>query len=656
MIAMLNRVVFFRILICFAVLTIGSGCATEQSTVAVVSRGVAGSSTISAAPDDSDSIQRQYAKREYQIPMRDGKKLHTAVYSPRDAGRTYPILMRRTPYGCRPYGESEYPSKLTDNPGLMQGGYIFVFQDVRGCHMSEGEFVNMRPHRAIKNGSNEIDESSDTYDTIEWLVNKVPNNNGNVGMWGISYPGFYCAAGMIDAHPALKAVSPQAPIADWWYDDFHHHGAFFLAPAFNFMAGFGPVRKELTTSHWQRFAFPTPDGYQFYLDMGPLSNANAKYLHGEIPFWNAMAAHPDYDAFWQARNILPHLKNVAPAVMTVGGWYDAEDLYGPLKIYESTEAKNPDMFNVLVMGPWIHGGWHRTDGDRLGNIEFGSQTSDYFQAQLEAPFFEHFLRGNGSIDIPEASAFETGVNRWRAFEAWPPKRMQQRSLYFQADSGLSFDAPKESGMAFDAFVSDPAKPVPYTEEIVTGMTREFMTDDQRFAATRPDVLVYKTPPLTESVTIAGPIQADLWVSTSQTDADWVVKLIDVLPPDTPTEGAGSRSPWPRARALGEYQYLVRAEVFRGRYRNSRERPEPFVPDVPARVQFEVPDVLHTFQPGHRIMVQVQSTWFPLVDRNPQKYVPNIFEAIPSDFVEATHRVFRDAARPSRLEFGTLPDY
>lgn len=656
-----HRFFWWVLVACIAVAPAFSGCAkreakltTETSSTSLAAP--AATITVSESPDTSNDVRTLYEKHEYRIPMRDGVMLHTAVYTPRDQSKPYPFLMRRTPYSCRPYGEAEYPADIGPNNELMRDGYIFVFQDVRGCYMSEGEFVNMRPHKDAKRGPGDIDESSDTYDAIDWLVKNIPNNNGRVGMWGISYPGFYCAAGMIDAHPALKAVSPQAPIADWWYDDFHHHGAFFLAPAFPFMAGFGPVRDGLTTDHWKRFDFPTPDGYQFYLDMGPLANANNNYFHGEIPLWNEMAAHPDYDAFWQARNIVPHLDNVAPAVMTVGGWYDAEDLYGPLKIYESIEKKNPTVFNVLVMGPWIHGGWSRTNGDRLGNIEFGSETSNYYEEQLETPFFEHFLKGDVSIDIPEASVFETGVNRWRTFETWPPARLQTRSLFMGADGDLAFDAPEADGAdTFDEFVSDPAKPVPYTEAVVTGMTTEFMTDDQRFAARRPDVLVYETDPLTEKLTIAGPITADLWVSTSQTDADWVVKLIDVLPPDTPTPGdVGSRD-WPRDRALGGYQRLVRADVFRGRYRHDRSRPEPFVPNEPAEVRFEIPDVLHTFQPGHRIMVQIQSSWFPLVDRNPQRFVPNIFEAKKSDFVAATHRVFRSGPRASRVQIGVLAD-
>lgn len=635
-----------------------SACANATATDTVNASADRPTTSATSATQSAGHVETHYQKHEYRIPMRDGIELHTAVYTPRDNSHSYPFLMRRTPYSCRPYGEDQYPDNIGPNPELMKSGYIFVIQDVRGCYMSEGEFVNMRPHIDNKQASNDIDESSDTYDTIDWLVKHIPNNNNRVGMWGISYPGFYCAAGMIDAHPALRAVSPQAPISDWWQgDDFHHNGAFFLAPAFGFMAGFGHKREGLTKSHWQPFDFPTPDGYEFFLDLGSLANANPKYFHNEIPFWNDMAAHPDDDAFWQARDILPHLKNVAPAVMTVGGWFDAEDLYGPLHIYESVEQKNPNVFNVLVMGPWFHGGWARSDGDHLGNIRFGAKTSLYYRQNLETPFFEHFLKDKGSFKPAEATIFETGANRWQTFGEWPPKAAIRSAIYFRGNGQLRCGDPHETddNVAFDEFVSDPSRPVPYTEEIVTGMTREYMTDDQRFAARRPDVLVYQTKPLTAKLTLAGPMTADLWVSTSQTDADWVVKLIDVLPPDTPTDDAGIRDPLPRRRALGGYQMLVRGEIFRGRYRNDRAHPEPFVPGQPTRVRIPILDVLHTFQPGHRVMVQIQSTWFPLADRNPQKFVPNIFEAGDADFVPATHRVYRSVTHPSRLEIGVLND-
>lgn len=614
------------------------------------------STTGCANPQGADYIKSRYTKREVRIPLRDGTRLHTAIYAPRNQRKTYPILMRRTPYSCAPYGENDYPDQLAPNPRLLDAGYIFVIQDVRGCYMSEGEFVNMTPHRPVKSTPNDFDESTDTFDTIEWLINNVPNNNGRVGMWGISYPGFYSAAGMIDAHPALRAVSPQAPIADWWYDDFHHHGAFFLSPAFGFSAGFGPRREGLVTEHFKRFDFPTPDGYQFYFDAGPLKNLNERYLHGAIEMWNDMVAHPNYDEYWQSRNILPHLKNVAPAVLTVGGWFDAEDLYGPLKIYESTEAKNPNSDNRLVMGPWRHGGWVRDDGTHLGNIKFGTETSEFYQAQVETPFFEYHLKDRGTLDLPEALVFATGANEWHRFDSWPPRNLRPASLRMAANGRLTLSStePATTGPAFDEFISDPAKPVPFTEDIFTGMTIEFMTDDQRFAARRPDVLTYRTDELTEPVTIAGPMMADLWVSTSQSDADWIVKLIDVLPADTPMDQEVTRSTWPKPQALGDYQMLVRADVIRGRYRNSRETPEPFKPNEPTHVRFEMPDVLHTFKPGHRIMVQIQSTWFPLIDRNPQKFVPNIFLANDTDFVKATHRVYRSTQFPSRIEISVLP--
>jgi putative CocE/NonD family hydrolase len=614
------------------------------------------------SPDSTDAlthdqslgqyIRANYQKRECQIPMRDGVTLFTAVYVPKDASRAYPIMLFRTPYSVGPYGADAYKDMLGPSAAFAREGFIFAYQDVRGKYLSEGEFVNMRPHIDRKSSPTDIDESSDTFDTIEWLLANVPNHNGRVGMWGISYPGFYCAAGMIDAHPALKAVSPQAPIADWYFDDFHHHGAFFLPHNFNFMAGFGRPRPTPSTEGWARFDHGTPDGYQFFLDMGPLKNADLKYFKGDVAFWNEVMAHPDYDEFWQSRNILPHLNNVAPAVMTVGGWFDAEDLYGPLKIYREIEQRNPSTFNVLVMGPWVHGGWARTDGDRLGNISFGDQQSLFYREQIELPFFKFFLKDEDSLDLPEACVFETGENQWRRFDTWPPSPAdgcEGASLYLSAHGALTIDeAPMESSDAFDEFISDPAKPIPFTEAITTSMTKEYMTDDQRFAARRPDVLMYQTDVLENDVTLAGPIQAELWVSTSAEDADWIVKVIDVLPPD-----AKEPEGFIVMRPLGGYQMMVRSEVIRGRYRNSYEQPEPFVPGEATLVDLELQDVLHTFKRGHRIMVQIQSTWFPLVDRNPQKWVDNIFEADDADFIKATHRVYRSAEHPTRLRVSVL---
>jgi uncharacterized protein len=599
--------------------------------------------------DLSHFIKEHYTKQEHLIPMRDGVRLFTSVYLPKDTSRKYPILMMRTPYSVGPYGPDQYRNSLGPNRLFANEGYIFVYQDVRGCFKSEGTFVDVRPHLDKKTSHQEVDESSDTCDTISWLLEHLPNHNGKVGQWGISYPGFYTSAGMIDAHPALKAASPQAPVGDWFFDDFHHHGTLFLPHAFNFLASFGQARPEPTTKWPKGFDFKTPDGYQFFLDLGPLQHVNERYFRDRIGFWNRLVEHPNYDGFWQARNLLPHLKKVAPAVMTVGGWFDAEDLYGTVQTYRAVERQNPGVFNVLVMGPWQHGGWSRRDGSRLGNIHFGAKTAAFYQKHIELPFFEHFLKDKPDPRLPEAYVFETGANRWRQFGHWPPQGLQKKTLYFHAGGRLRYDPPTEDGDAHDEYLSDPNKPVPFTEAITTRMTTEYMTDDQRFAARRPDVLVYQTDILTQDLTLAGPLRADLRVATSGTDADWVVKLIDVFPNDAadyPGMTAGEH--------LGGYQMLVRSEVIRGRFRNSYERPEPFLPNEAARVGLELQDVLHTFAKGHRLMVQVQSTWFPLVDRNPQKYVDNIFLAEQADFIKATQRVYRSKQQPTSLAFGVLP--
>ena len=506
----------------------------------------------------------------------------------------------------------------------------------------------MTPHIDNKQNPRNVDESSDTYDTIEWLIHNVKYHNGRVGMWGISYPGFYAAAGMIDAHPALKAVSPQAPIADWWYDDFHHHGAFFLPHAFNFEIRFGQPRPEPTTYSAKPMDLDTPDGYQFFMDLGPLSHANERYMRDRVQMWDNLVTHPNYDDYWRARNLLPHLKKVAPAVLIVGGWFDAEDLYGALNIYRQVETDNPGIHNMIVMGPWAHGGWSRGRGDHLGNIDFESPASRYFQHRIEAVFFHSYLKEGTPATLAEASMFETGVNRWRYFDQWPPQEMKHQRFYLSSDDRLSEEAPSGEGTAYDEFVSDPHRPVPFTEDIDIGMTRAYMTDDQRFAARRPDVLVYQTRPLDHPITLCGPLVADLHVSTSQTDADWVVKLIDVFPPD-----AKDNKFVRPGMHMGGYQMMVRSEVLRGRFREDPSQPKPFASDEPTSIKLPLQDVLHTFRPGHRIMIQIQSTWFPLIDRNPQKYVDNIFLAQPSDFVKATHRVYRDAQHPSSIEVGTL---
>jgi hypothetical protein len=619
--------------------------------------------------DIAEFIRENFDKEEVRIPMRDGAHLFTAIYSPKDQSQSYPILMRRTPYSVSPYGEGSYPAILGPSDLLTRGGFIFVLQDVRGSYMSEGTFVNMTPHLAEKTGPEDVDESTDTYDTIEWLLANVANHNGRVGAWGISYPGFYAAASMIDAHPALKAVSPQAPIADWWYDDFHHHGAFFLPHAFRFFSSFGVPRPEPTTRRNPNFEFPTPDGYEFYLGIGPLENVNELHFNHDIPFWDSMLVHPNYDDFWQSRNILPHMNNVAPAVMTVGGWFDAEDLYGPLQIYRSVVERNPDVFNALVMGPWRHGGWAREAGDSLGYVQFGSKTAQFYRENIEAVFFNHFLKDEGEMSLPEAYVFETGGNRWRTFSQWPPAEAEGMALHLQAGGGLSFTAhtanvqpadvqpasaqpasahPAE-GEAFDEWMSDPSRPVPFTPDIATGMTREYMVDDQRFASRRPDVMVYQSELLEEDLTLVGPLVADLWVSTSGTDSDWVVKLVDVFPPDAPDHQG-----LPRGVPMGGYQMMVRSEVIRGRFRNSYEFPEPFIPNEPTHLRLPLQDVLHTFRAGHRIMIQLQNSWFPLVDRNPQTFVENIFLADEEDFISATQRVYRSQRYPSRIEVLVLP--
>jgi putative CocE/NonD family hydrolase len=609
-------------------------------------------------PEQAAFVRAHYTKTEALVPMRDGTRLFTVIYRPNDLkAEKYPILFLRTPYDVGPYGADAYKDRLGPAKAYAEEGFIFVFQDVRGRWMSEGTFVNMRPMAPRPLAPGAFDESTDTWDTIEWLLENVDGHNGKVGMWGTSYPGFYAAAGAAYSHPALKAVSPQAPIADWFWDDMHHHGAFILPLAFNFFSRFGQPRPEPTDQPGLRFDHGTADGYQFFLDLGPLSNANEKYFEGDVDFWNQLVKHPNYDEFWQSRNLLPHLNEVTAAMMVVGGWYDTEDLYGPLNIYRSLEEKNPEIFNMLVMGPWPHGGWYRTDGSSLGEADFGFQTSKYYLEQAELPFFRHYLKDADKPALPEALVFETGANRWRTFDAWPPETGEERHLYLQANGGLTFGEPTETGAeAADSYVSDPDKPVPYTTEITTRWARNYMVEDQRFAAWRPDVLVYQSEPLEEDLTLAGPLDAELWVSTTGTASDWVVKVIDVYPTEEASfqPDDGQRGPRDDEEPdLRGTQRLVRGEVMRGRFRNSYEIPEPFEPGVVTRVPVRLHDVLHTFRRGHRIMVQIQSSWFPFVDRNPQSYVPNIFKATAEDFVTVTNTIHRSAEHPSRIRIGIL---
>ncbi len=603
------------------------------------------------AQDDAE-VKTHYLKNEQMITMRDGVKLVTSIYVPKDASKKYPIMLHRTPYSVAPYGPDLYKTALGPSPLFQNERFKFVYQDVRGRLMSEGEYVNMRPHNPKKAGAQDIDESTDTYDTIDWLVKNVPNNNGRVGTWGISYPGFYVSAGIIDAHPALKAASPQAPIADWFMgDDFHHNGALFLPHGFNFFSSFGLPRPKPTTEFPPRFEHGTPDGYRFFLDMGPLPNADKRYLKGQVAFWNEAMNHPNYDEFWKARNIRPHLKSIKPAVMTVGGWFDAENLFGALNTYKSIEQANPGASSTLVMGPWFHGGWARSDGDFLGNVTFGSKTSLYYRENVELPFFNCVLKDKCERKLPEALVFETGSNQWRMYDHWPATNVEKKSLYLQPNGRLSFDPPadRSAGVSdgFDEYISDPDKPAPYINGIDIGMTREYMVDDQRFAATRPDVLVYETPVLPQNVTVAGPITATLYVSTSGTDSDYVVKVIDVFPNDTP-----DHEPNPTGVKMGGYQMLVRGEPMRARFRNSFEKPEAMIPNKISKVEFTMPDVNHSFLKGHKIMVQIQSTWFPLVDRNPQKFV-DIYKATEADFQKATQRIYRSGPYRSQLIVNVL---
>lgn len=598
-----------------------------------------------------EQVKATYTKYEYRIPMRDGKRLFTAVYVPKDASKSYPILMTRTPYSVKPYGVDQYRENVGPSPLFAKAGYIFVYQDVRGRWMSEGDFVDMRPHRAEKKQATEIDESTDTWDTIEWLTKHLPNHNGKVGMMGVSYPGFYTSAGMINAHPALVACSPQAPIMDWFIgDDWHHNGALQLPHAFNFMATQGHKRPEPTKKIDHKFDHETPDGYDFFLRLGPLPNADLKFYKGDVPFWNEVMSHGSYDDFWKTRNLRPHLKDIQPAVMTVGGWFDAENLFGALENYKQIEGNSPKTTNILVMGPWVHGGWSRGDGDSLGHVSFNAKTAEFYREHIEFPFFEFHLKGEGKSVHPEAWVFETGTNVWRQYDSWPPKNAAAQPLFLQSGGRLSFEPPVETDKnnAFDEYISDPAKPVPYLDKVTIGMAPEYMTADQRHASRRPDVLVYQTEVMEQDRTLAGPIEVELIVSTTGTDSDWIVKLIDVYPNDYPDPKEN-----PTQVKMGGYQQLIRGDVFRGKFRKSFEKPEPFVPNQPETVKFKIPDICHTVRPGHRLMVQIQSTWFPLIDRNPQTFV-DIYNAKPADFQKATQRVYRSAAAASKITLFTLP--
>lgn len=606
--------------------------------------------TIAQQLPGTERIMAAYQKTEVDIPMRDGVKLHTTIYSPRDTRKKYPMMLKRTPYSTAPYGADRYSPRIGPSELMEEQGYIFVHQDVRGRFMSEGSYDNMRPN---VDDEKQIDESSDTYDTIDWLVNRVKNNNGKVGMWGISYPGFYCAAALPNHHPALVASTPQAPISDFFFDDFHHHGAYLLSylTATN---TFGYQHDKPTPQKWYpEVQTGSRDAWSFYMNLGSLKNAD-RLFEKDNEFWQQLKSHPNYDSFWQKRSILPHLKNIKTNVLVVGGLFDAEDLYGPLNIYRSIE-KNNDNFNAIIMGPWEHGEWSRRGMGRdqiytVGKLGIDKGLQDFYQRKVEAPFFAHFLKDKGARPNFEAMMYDTGVRRWKKFKKWPPEDSKVVKNYLGAEGKLTAEASGAAGDAdgaYSEFVSDPMDPVPYRKysDIAFRFTpREFMTDDQRFATARDDVLTFQTEPLEKSVTLTGDLLAHLKVSTSQSAADWIVKLIDVYPENhrfVPGSNADLE--------FGGFQQMVRSETMRGRFRNGYDKADPFVPNEVTTVKLPLQDVCHTFKRGHRIMIHVQSSMFPYIDRNPQKFVPNIFEAEDSDFVSATHRVYHNGKDASWIE-------
>ncbi|QHI36205.1 Cocaine esterase [Kordia antarctica] len=638
---------FFRLTLVFVLLL--TACKDQETVKA------------ETAKAEKTYVKNNYDKQEVTIEMRDGIKLHTTIYSPKDTSQKYPILMMRTPYSCKPYGENEYKEKIGPNVHLMKEGNIVVYQDVRGRWMSEGIYDNMRAYIPNKTDNTQIDESSDTYDTIDWLVKNVENNNGNVGTWGISYPGFYATYATIDAHPALKASSPQACIGDFFFDDFHHNGAFLLS-YFRAISLFGTMKEVPKDSAWYKLPeLGTEDQYQFFLDAGPLSNLNSYFEYEKLDnvitsksdkiddvFWKEIIDHPNYDSVWKPKGLIQNLKysKSSVATMIVGGFFDAEDLYGPLETYKAIEKNNPDGYNTIVFGPWDHGKWASSkEKNYVGNYYFGDSISLNFQRDVETKFFNHFLKGDGSKNsgLPEAYVFDSGKKEWSSFESWPPKNIVKQDLFLNANQELS---KTKKGDSKEVFISDLKRPVPYSEDIKTVFTpRKYMTDDQRFAARRPDVLIFETEVLTEDFTLAGDILAKLKVATTGTDADWIVKVVDVHPHDTEEQEEGMQD----HLKLSNYHLMVRSEVMRGRFRNSFEIPEPFVPNEKTAVNIKLQDVFHTFKKGHKVQIQVQSTWFPLIDLNPQTFVPNIYKATEEDFKNQTHTVFND----SKIEFSVL---
>ncbi|UGQ45735.1 CocE/NonD family hydrolase [Massilia endophytica] len=609
------------------------------------------------------SLREHYTKYEYRIPMRDGVRLFTTVYVPKDSSKSYPFLIQRTPYsaGTQHGGELHYgvdfmPQSIGPSKEFQEAGYIFVYQDVRGRYMSEGKWQEMTPHAKAQLTAGEGNESRDMHDTMEWLLKHVPNHNGKAGIYGISYPGFYTSASIIDSHPAIKAASPQAPVTDLFMgDDSYHGGAFMLAANFDFYSAFTEEKNPTPLPKtWNRFDYDKADGYDFFLEKLTLSNILGTLTDKQRALIQPTIENDSYNGFWKERNIAPHLKNIKAAVLTVGGWFDAEDPQGPLTTYHAIERQNAGIFNGLVMGPWVHGGWARGEGKSLGHVQFDSKTSEYFRSKIQFPFFEQHLKGvKPAQPISEVTVFETGSNVWRQYTAWPPAPAKARTLFLAPDGKLSWQQPS-GGAAFDEYIADPRRPVPYIAYPATGVPQEYAVSDQRFASTRPDVLVYQSDVLEEDLTVAGPVTPKLFVSTTGTDADWVVKLIDVYPheyPEAPEQRGRDVAP-PKLTMAG-YQQLVRGNPLRGKFRNSFEKPEPFVPGKVEAISYHLGDVNHTFRRGHRIMVQIQSSWFPLVDLNPQTFV-SIPKAKPEDFKKATQRVYHAPGQASGLQLMVLP--
>jgi len=588
---------------------------------------------------DSAWLMNNYTKKEVSIPMRDGIKLFTSIYIPKDQTEKHPILLTRTPYSVWPYGKIFRAYWRSYMMRYCKENYIMVNQDVRGKYMSEGNFQVVRPFNPDKKTAADIDEASDSYDTIDWLIKNIDNNNGNMGAIGISFPGFYATMVALSNHPALKVVSPQAPVTDRFFgDDDHHNGVMMLMDAFDFQVAYGftaPSRAPSVTGALGTLRINAQDNYAYYLKMGAMPNFT-KLSGDTMKFWSDMMNHPNLDDWWKARDARSGIKNVKPAMLITGGLFDAEDGYGAWNTYKALVKQSPRTISKLVVGPWYHGQWASNDGAHLGNINFESNTSLYYQ-DLEVPFFNYYMKGTGSDTLSKATIFFSGENKWRRFTAWPVSNAVPTPVYLQQNGKLSFTPASGRQLSFDSYISDPAKPVPYAEKVHAERTREYMDDDQRFAARRTDVLTYDTGILNGDMTVAGPVVADLMVSLSNTDADFIVKLIDVFPDDAPVNFVTN---YP----MGGYQMLVRAEVMRGKFRNSFEKPMPFIPNRPTTVKYTMPDVAHTFKKGHRLMIQIQSTWFPLTDRNPQKFTDNINKATNADFVKETIKVYHNSSK------------